>query len=204
MMMGEVMRGLARAHSASGGQLGLKSMQLMQNQLQLVQSLIGTEAGIRARDKEQVLDAAKVALLMAALRDDLIRSVGSTAGLPAAVPFINAAFERARWTGEINPETLGNALAAPAEYDVQFRVLEQVGEKDGIAKVVEGSKLGQPKDLVIGDDPKQAEAARLLLELEEAESNLAQETDISLDSIAELDDEGGSPPTNGNGNGAHE
>ncbi len=216
MMLGEVMRGLARAHTESGGQLGLKSMQLIQNQLQLVQSLIGTEAGIRARDKEQVLDATKVALLMAALRDDLIRSVGAEAGLPAAVPFINAAFQRARWTGDINPETLENALQAPAEYDVQFRLLEQVGEKDGVAKVIEGSKVGQPAELVVGGgDPKQAEAARLLLELEEAESNLAQETEISLDSIEEEDNEVDSPPPSaksegngkthdGNGDGVHE
>lgn len=183
--LGESLRILARVE-AKNGVIDPAAVVLLSDQLKTVRELIRDEAGIRARNKEIGLDAAKVMLLVGALRDDLRRTLAG-AGQAAALPFIEAVFERAKWPDQVDERTVQEALEAPAEYEVAFRVIER-DERTG--KVLESSRVGRVED-VAPKSTQEAETQRLLDELEQTEAEMAEEPtgDVVF------------PPPSGNGNG---
>jgi hypothetical protein len=196
VLLGESLRVLGRAHNASGGVLSGAAVQLVSENLRQVNAMVTSCAAIEAKRLDQSLDAAKVALLLARLRDDLRRSL-KEAGQIGAIPFIDAAFDRAKWTGALDADTVRDALAAPASFDVKFRPIE----RDAMGRVhernrafdraedalLEGGQGGLPLESDDARDPLTVAEDRALLEdIERANAALDGEIEDAAESGAPL------------------
>lgn len=147
-ILGESIRSLGRATAMNDGVMPAGLGQLVLSQMREVNSLIGSCAAIEAKRQDQQLDAAKLILLLGRLRDDLRQSLRE-AGMSGAVPFIDAAFERARWTGQLDDAAVQEALSAPASFDVKFRPIE----RDEQGKLLEHSTAyDTPQEALDGRD----------------------------------------------------
>jgi hypothetical protein len=124
-LLTEVLGKLAQIHQRNG-KLDAETLVVAQNMVREVSGVIERASNIEAKKIDQGIDAAKLVLLMSNLRNDLQRSL-ERAGFNNALPYIDAAFERAKWTGDLSEEVVNSALAAPASYDVKFRVIERDG-----------------------------------------------------------------------------
>lgn len=174
-LLGHVLSVLAQAHGRTG-KLDADALGLVLQQLEQVSRIVEKGAGIEAKRDDQRIEISKLVILMSALRDDLRRNL-KRAGLEPALEFVDAAFARARWTGELSEEAVNEVLAAPASYNVEFRPIEREGDK-----LVEREKTAS--------DPA---AIMRLPTVEQAEAIKAE--------IADLEADVAPPPRNGNGNG---
>ena len=138
-LLGEILGRLAVAHSASSGKLDPTLTAFALQTLKQVAGIVAQAAGIEAKKGDQVLDAARVAILVGQLRSDVERSLRA-AHMDSAADIVRDCFERARWTGGLTDEAVSNALKAPLAYDVKFRVIDR--QEDG--KVVETRELIDP------------------------------------------------------------
>jgi len=141
-ILGESIRSMGRATAQNNGVLPQAFGMLVLQQMREVNSLISSCASIEAKRQDQQLDAAKLILLLGRLRDDLRLSL-KEAGFLGAIPFIDAAFGRARWTGQLDDAAVAEALQAPASFDVKFRPIE----RDSDGKLLEGrTSYDTPED----------------------------------------------------------
>ncbi len=125
--LAEVMSQVSEIHQKSG-KLSADGFAILQSQLDHVSKVVERAATIESKRVDQGIDVAKLVILMSSLRDDMRRNL-LKAGLNTAVPYIDAAFERAKWSGDLDDETIEKILAAPASYDVEFRPIEREGDK---------------------------------------------------------------------------
>lgn len=133
--------------------------------LKQVQGLVKDAADIEAKRRDQRLSAAHVLGLLAALRDDLCRHLRQAYGEDAA-RMVDARFSAAPWTAHLDQETVRQALAAPATYDVAFRAIER-----------EGDAVKESQDAVLFEDAEKVseilsgEGAEVADEINDAEAH---------------------------------
>lgn len=128
-LLAQVAKALAKVHGSTGV-LTAELFDLMNRQLAAVTGIVSSAAQIEAKKTDQRLDAGRLLVLLAGLRDDLVRSLAATH--PGAEVVVRRCFERAKWTGEMTEERVQEALLAPAAYDVRFRRIDR--DKDGHVK----------------------------------------------------------------------
>ena len=138
-LLGEILERLAATHTATSGKLDPTLTAFALQTLKQVAGIVAQAAGIEAKRGDQVLDAARVAILVGQLRGDVERSLRA-AHMDAAADVVRDCFERARWTGGLTDEAVSDALKAPLAYDVKFRVIDR--QADG--RVVETDQLIDP------------------------------------------------------------
>lgn len=169
-LLGQAVKQLAQLHNQSGT-INPSALVAVRTLLHDAAALVGQAADLEARKVDQVIDAGRLLVLLAALREDLQRSL-TLAGMPAGAKLVDAAFGRAKWTGGLSPEIVREALMAPAAFNVKFREIAR-GE-DGAPKVSskpmsEAELAGYQAPVA---DPRIAERDRLKAELAEAEKDL--------------------------------
>jgi hypothetical protein len=127
-LLSELLAKLAQVHGKDG-KLNLEAMVLAQGMIKELSLVVERAAGIESKRVDQGLDAAKLVLLMTNLRNGL-RQALDRAGFAGALPYIDAAFEKAKWTGDLSEEVVEEALRAPAAYDVKFRLIDRASLND--------------------------------------------------------------------------
>lgn len=207
-ILGETMKTLGRATNEAGVMpQGLAGLALQQ--LREVNTLITSCAAIEAKRVDQQFDAAKMVMLLGRLRTDICLAL-KDAGMPEAVPFVHAAFGRAKWTGALDQAAVDEALSAPVSFDIKFRPIE----RDSSGKLLEHSQafdtpedaLANSKDLdltsrsdkaaakraeIVGPAPAKsgkplnADDAALKAELEAANDQLDKQIDEEIAAAAE-------------------
>lgn len=148
-VLGETVRMLGQT-TAQAGVMPQGVARLVLDQIREVNSLVSSCAAIEAKRQDQALDAAKLILLLGRLRDDL-RVTLKEAGLVTAVPFVDAAFARAKWTGALDEAAVQDALAAPASFDVKFRPIERGAD----GKIRESEEVFERPQDALGGGPTQ-------------------------------------------------
>lgn len=122
----EVLARLGEIHGKTGT-VDAGALMLVQDLIARVSSTVEKAAAIEAKRVDQGIDAAKLVVLLARLRDDLKRNL-RRAGQTSALAHVDAAFERAKWTGELTEQQTRELLEAPQSFDVQFRPIERTGD----------------------------------------------------------------------------
>ena len=199
-ILGESMRMLGRATSENNGVMPQSVAAMVLGQLREVNSLVSSCANIEARRQDQQLDVAKLVLLLGRLRDDLRLSL-KEAGLHGAVPFIDAAFARAKWTGALDDAAVQEALSAPLSFDVKFRPIE----RDASGKLLEHKQsfdtpeeaLTNAKDLDLTTRSSKLADKRVVTPLKSAEDEVLkkelEQTNNMLDAEIDTAQEEGNP-----------
>lgn len=201
-MLGELVRMMGRASGADGNPTAIAAMAgVITAQVKAVESVVNSCAAIEAKKVDQSLDAAKLVLLLSNLREDMRRSLRD-AGFKAAVPFVDASFDRAKWTGALDEASVKEALAAPASFDVAFRPIE----RDHTGKVREHAlAFDTPEEAVAqaGTIPvtpaqiKEAQDAadpKAKFERDKLQAELAQANDMLDSEIADAAENGAPLP----------
>jgi len=208
MILGESIRMLGRATAQNDGVMPQAVAGLILGQMREVNALVSSCAAIEAKRVDQQFDAAKMILLLGRLRTDICLAL-KEAGMAGAVPFVQAAFGRARWTGALDQGAVDEALAAPASFDIKFRPIE----RDTTGKLREHSTaFDTPEEALAGaadldltprsakliearekrdlrTPAAKAEDSALKAELEAANNGLDQQIDAEIAAA----EEGGNP-----------
>lgn len=146
----------AQIHAQQNGVMDPNTFLVVWETLKGVQRIVKDAADIEAKRDDQKLSAAHVLLLVSALRDELSRQLSATFGEQAA-ELVNDVFTRAAWTrGTLSENDVREALAAPAAYDVSFRLIEKA---DGVTISDEAHKLADFVPPQVQDPEQQARNA---------------------------------------------
>lgn len=124
VIVGESVRMLGRATAANDGVMPQGIAAVVLDQMLQLNTLISSCAAIEAKRLDQQFDAAKLVMLIGKLRQEICSAL-KDAGFVGAVPFVQACFGRARWTGALDQAAVDEALAAPQSFDVKFRPIER-------------------------------------------------------------------------------
>ncbi len=182
VILGETMRMLGRATQAANGIMPQSIAQLALSQMREVNSLISSCAAIEAKRQDQQFDAAKMVLLLGRLRTDICLALKEH-GMAEAVPFVQAAFGTAKWTGALDQAAVDEAMAAPASFDIKFRPIE----RDEAGKLLEHKQaFDSPEEAL--SNAKDLDLTSRSAKLQDKRASTAQPTSLASN-LQKVEDE---------------
>ena len=134
-LLSQVLAQMAKLHGENG-KLDGNLFGAIMHTLKQVSGIVEQAAAIEAKRGDQFLDAARVAILVGNLRDEITRKL-EQAGYGDATSLVADCFMRAKWTAGLDEKVVQEALNAPTSYDVVFRVIEKAAN----GKPVETSEI---------------------------------------------------------------